>query len=46
MGINKTWYIEGKRILYKDKDREVFMDWLRLRRINKLDGFISSDVSR
>ena len=38
MLVNKAWYKEGRRRLYRDKDD--IMEWLRLKRINKLDGFI------
>ncbi|CAJ0895552.1 6439_t:CDS:2 [Entrophospora sp. SA101] len=33
-----AWYKEGRRRLYSDRDD--IMEWLRLKRINKLDGFI------
>jgi len=38
MLVNKAWYKEGRRRLYRDRDD--IMEWLRLKRINKLDGFI------
>ncbi|CAH1768655.1 10680_t:CDS:2, partial [Entrophospora sp. SA101] len=38
MLVNKTWYKEGRHRLYIDRDD--IMEWLRLKRINKLDSFI------
>ena len=38
MLVNKAWYKEGRRRLYRDRDD--IMEWLRLKRINKLDSFI------
>ena len=38
MLVNKAWYKEGRLRLYID--REDIMEWLRLKRINKLDNFI------
>jgi len=38
MQINRTWYLEGSRRLYKDRDE--LMKWLRLNRIDQLDPFM------
>jgi hypothetical protein len=38
MEINRTWYREGSRLLYKNRDE--FMKWLRINRIEQLDNFI------
>src|SRR6185369_2941463 len=38
MLVNKAWYKEGRLRLYIDRDD--IMEWLRLKRINKLDSFI------
>ncbi|CAJ0913314.1 8831_t:CDS:2 [Entrophospora sp. SA101] len=38
MLVNKTWYKEGCRRLHIDRDD--IMEWLKLKRINKLGSFI------
>ena len=38
MLVSKAWYKEGRLRLYIDRDD--IMEWLRLKRINKLDSFI------
>ena len=38
MEINRTWYREGSRLLYKDRDE--FIKWLRINRIEQLDQFL------
>jgi len=38
MQLNRSWYREGSRRLYKDRDE--LMNWLRLNRIEQLDPFM------
>ena len=38
MEINRTWYREGSRLLNKDRDE--FIKWLRINRIEQLDQFL------
>ncbi|CAH1767901.1 82_t:CDS:1, partial [Entrophospora sp. SA101] len=38
MLVNKTWYKERRHQLFIDRNN--IMEWLRLKRITKLDGFI------
>src|SRR5947209_6802126 len=38
MQLNRTWYREGTRRLYKDRDE--LMKWLRLNRIEQLNPFL------